>query len=239
MWCVWICGNLENLFSFRSMFTVFQKLTVNPCFSCAKELLHLSRKHWPWDDKNVAGLKSNLSKQRVYHIHAWQRSKIMHGSFASIKSQYYVDSSLRKKRCCVCFFKLVALTAEKVFVTVMQIDLLVCQLVDDFSSLSVVLVCDAHYLHCCNLDCDLCAIAAHNCSPLSTPGESSGCLSTSQSSAELVELTSLFPLLHVKGGRISFEIIWCLKRKDREVRSLEKHHMAEWGFTEGHCQWLV
>lgn len=49
------------------------------------------------------------------------------------------------------FFKLFAVTAGKVFVTVMQIDL-ICQPVEDFSPLSSMSVCDACYLDCCILD---------------------------------------------------------------------------------------
>lgn len=172
-----ICGvckcatNLERICKcFRSTFAVFLKLTASLCLSCAKKMLHLSqRKHWPWDVKNFAASKSNPSKHGAYHIHAWQISKIMHGSFSCTKSQYYVDFSLRKKGVASVFFKLIALTAEKVFVIVMQIDLLVCHPVENFSSLSSMSVWDAYYLHCCILDCDLCAMAAHNCSPLPPP----------------------------------------------------------------------
>lgn len=174
----------------------------------------------------------------------------MLGCFSRTKSQYYVDFTLRTKGvfASVFFFKLIALTAEKVFVSVMQIDLLVCQPVENFCSLSSMLVCDAYYLHCCILDRAIYVqwqpITALPSPPL-PPGESSGCSRTSQSREQLVELTSLSPtppLLRIERRRICREVIWLAEGgggKDREVRSLEKHHMAERGFTQGHCQWLV
>lgn len=137
------------------------------------------------------------------------------------------------KRCSVCFFKkLIAMTTEKVFVTVMQISLLIWQPVGGFSSVSSVSLCDAYYLRCCILDCDLSVMAAHNCSP--PPGVSSGCSRTSQSRVQLVEFNNFFPPWRRNAQNLqSSEVILISEQGGHRGADLRKAPYGWMGFLRG------